>query len=715
MRYRKNFFSGDKEWLVLTYIYGKENAMEGRNIRSKKLSSSAQALQYAKSQSDYPHVEVIDPISGDAVWSGGSGVVFNPRKRLPTAAQRTAWMREYSDLTGDPQPKPHDYWDTATYLFLTGKTPEEAAKKFNARQNPRRRKNPSSRWTDLMVKRREELTTTYRRWIRDLKKAGAPEALLPPMRSPAIGQAAQRGAQMLASSKYMEEDARELLSSTPNKIAHQVLQTGSGGIFGKFTGKYPEIFIEQGKQTEKEIVESRKFIARVDADAAKMLSKAKKEADKVDTKREDAKIKRLEAQAKALREEVDDDVPADVLADMAQDLDSQEYDYVAGEEEEEEYSPPETRSHDRTAAYHDRMGKYRDHESSTRRTDIRPPAEALSKARADILLYALEDGTTQVWTKGSITVTLEPSVHLASYTIAHRYANKWRGINPSGGVREDAKKRRLKTAVYLLSEGKKTPKQIEAPVVRIKKGEKDKVRKIHALPDMDNYALKGDRSNPRRPRRRRNTPWSEHSESPYYKVLLQQGMRYSHSTPVTHPSGKVQHHTHRLANTDFYISYYQSPLSGKWVWEGSKSGSGRMHRGFGASELATYAKKAVKRHAKRVKNPSRRSPLKFSFQWSKEGGTVRFRSGKVGKVGRIEVSVRPKNSFHAYLYDHAPDSWVSMEDYIGVSRSGGAGSVPYATKVKVYKAAQAALEKEAVKRHAKRVKNPSKARGSLWP
>ena len=109
----------------------------------------------------------------------------------------------------------------------------------------------------------------------------------------------------------------------------------------------------------------------------------------------------------------------------------------------------------------------------------------------------------------------------------------------------------------------------------------------------------------------------------------------------------------------------------------------------------------VMSNAKQQKNPSRKanagaSPLKFSFQWSKGGGSVKFRKGPVGKVGRIEVSVRPTNTFHAYLYEDAPN-WVLMKDYINVGRSDGythQKDVPYATKVTVWKAAQKALEKE---------------------
>ena len=50
----------------------------------------------------------------------------------------------------------------------------------------------------------------------------------------------------------------------------------------------------------------------------------------------------------------------------------------------------------------------------------------------------------------------------------------------------------------------------------------------------------------------------------------------------------------------------------------------------------------------------------------------------------------PRNTFHAYLYEDAPN-WVLLKDYIGVFKADG-GSVPYETKVKVYKAAQKALE-----------------------
>jgi hypothetical protein len=62
--------------------------------------------------------------------ASASKVARRHAARRPSKKQKQLWMRKYTELTGDPQPKPHDYWDTATYLMLSGHTPEEAAKGF---------------------------------------------------------------------------------------------------------------------------------------------------------------------------------------------------------------------------------------------------------------------------------------------------------------------------------------------------------------------------------------------------------------------------------------------------------------------------------------------------------------------------------------------------------------------------------------------------------
>ncbi|MCK5652612.1 MAG: hypothetical protein KAJ42_14585, partial [Gemmatimonadetes bacterium] len=83
---------------------------------------------------------------------------------------------------------------------------------------------------------------------------------------------------------------------------------------------------------------------------------------------------------------------------------------------------------------------------------------------------------------------------------------------------------------------------------------------------------------------------------PYANILRSEGLTYSHSVPVNHSGVKVFHHVYRLDGTDFYVSYYQEPLGTKWLWEGSVSGSGRMHQGFGMSKLNKYLRGAVPRH-----------------------------------------------------------------------------------------------------------------------
>lgn len=111
-----------------------------------------------------------------------------------------------------------------------------------------------------------------------------------------------------------------------------------------------------------------------------------------------------------------------------------------------------------------------------------------------------------------------------------------------------------------------------------------------------------------RPRKRQNYALEDHAKSPYHRVLLRHGMKYSHSVPVDHYGVKVPHHVYRLGSTDFYTSFYTRPGSRRAVWEGSISGSGRMYQGEGVEELDRYLKGAVKRHS----NPRKRRNAKLT-------------------------------------------------------------------------------------------------------
>jgi hypothetical protein len=89
-------------------------------------------------------------------------------------------------------------------------------------------------------------------------------------------------------------------------------------------------------------------------------------------------------------------------------------------------------------------------------------------------------------------------------------------------------------------------------------------------------------------------PHPDHAKNPYHKVLEAAGFSYSHTTPVGHGREDFRlHHTYRL-NKNFAVSVY--PGKSGWIWEGSKSGSGRMQQGKDAAKLKQYLAGAVKRH-----------------------------------------------------------------------------------------------------------------------
>lgn len=46
--------------------------------------------------------------------------------------KKAAWMKAYDDAAGNPQPKPRDFWDTATFLYNKGEDPVEAGQRYSA-------------------------------------------------------------------------------------------------------------------------------------------------------------------------------------------------------------------------------------------------------------------------------------------------------------------------------------------------------------------------------------------------------------------------------------------------------------------------------------------------------------------------------------------------------------------------------------------------------
>lgn len=69
---------------------------------------------------------------------------------------------------------------------------------------------------------------------------------------------------------------------------------------------------------------------------------------------------------------------------------------------------------------------------ATRRSAVRPSAAVLDATKKDVLLFMLQDRTTQVWAKGAITVTFAaPGQGLTSIQKAASYAKIWRECKKS--------------------------------------------------------------------------------------------------------------------------------------------------------------------------------------------------------------------------------------------------------------------------------------------
>lgn len=92
----------------------------------------------------------------------------------------------------------------------------------------------------------------------------------------------------------------------------------------------------------------------------------------------------------------------------------------------------------------------------------------------------------------------------------------------------------------------------------------------------------------------------EYKDNPYHNIIVDMGLNYSHTTPITRMDGaKYMHHTYKL-NSKFSVGVNGSEVSlSSWCWQGSVSGSGRMRCGYSVALLKKYLKGAVRRHSKK--------------------------------------------------------------------------------------------------------------------
>ena len=489
MKRRRNFlFGGATKYEVNVYHYGKSYARGGRNVNTRQFSSVKAATDWAKINLDYPEVEVVDMSTGRVIFSGGTGKVGNPRKRkAPRRRDAYAEMAKARKTT-----KGHKRKDRKRAV----------ARGSSRKPKHKRRYNPPADHEQSTAE--TKIKNIFRRWSQKLAAQGVPQDMLPNLFDKDVKEQITQSARVLVASQHPELRS-EAMESTPGvEVAQYVLQLKPGGAFQKFQKKYGDVFTEQTMEVAELVEQGRKGVAKAQTATKRKVRKATKDAATAKEKKEAARIKKLQAEAAKLQGELseDEDMPADVAAELAEEFGDTQRELAlaeAPEPDEEEYEPAGFLREKRPSSQKrsDRLGRYADFLTPVR-SSIRAPLDALAKTREDVLLYRLKDGTTQVYMKGALTVAFEPSAKLSSETIAHRYANRWRGLKPSGAVSPEAKKRRLATAVYLGVEGKSSVKLIEKPIALVKKGDRKADRKKYPMPDLDSYELKGDRANPRR-------------------------------------------------------------------------------------------------------------------------------------------------------------------------------------------------------------------------
>ena len=365
--------------------------------------------------------------------------------------------------------------------------------KHKMRLNPfaHERPNKEKGVFDANVKKRHgKLFGLYKGFYNALEEAGVEIEDLPPMTD--LRDESMRAAVAIESTRFPELKGQSYETIPAAQAAKEALGIDEDGIFASYSRKYGSFLKTPLKSLTEEIKKNQATVKKVRGKTSTAVSTAK----------EDAEIKKLEAEMerRLQPQTYSSDSPAEAQeAQQASMYQRESASELLDDEEpltpeQEEAFSKKRRSQSRAR----RISRYEQHVSDTRRTDVAPPLKVVADARQDVLLYALKDGTTQVWSKGSITETFLPSKKTPSVTFAHRYANWWRGLDGRGKIRDKAKKSRLRSRVLLAVEGKKGVKVIEPSIVESLGHVQQDVIGTHGLPSLDAYELKGDRANPRR-------------------------------------------------------------------------------------------------------------------------------------------------------------------------------------------------------------------------
>ena len=688
--HRRNFFGSRVKYVVYVYPYTKKHARGGRNqmkAGSHADLAAAEGRARDKIAEGYPEVEIVAEHRGgrdEIVWSQRGGryaeMAANPR-RWNRSKKRKKSKRRTSTRGRD--------WVAVHAKGLTGRKGAGAHKdrsKYSRRKKHKgRSRNPAyttpygvdeAAFVAAVAKRRAKAMSEYRGILVGLTDAGAqdlPDAV-------ELDELAAMRAVAMASAAYPDVPGQALASLTPAKMADRLLGLDGDSAhdeFAEYKNKYKASFAGSRERLIEQIKSERRRAAGKKGAASRRVKASTAPAP---TPMPGADLRARKAALLAER------AGLTVEAEPTE----EDYELVDDEAVVDHDREIDTRRRKQAIDKLERLGDRADFRARTRRRDVKPPTAVLAEAQEDVLLFWLTDGSTQVWSKGSLTETFLPFKRKSSLKIAYEYAQSWRGLDERGKLKARAKKSRLRSRILTAVEGGGDEYEVVADAVREAQASREVTKKLDDVTlakakeilkinprrltngswerqrdgsyylggqgvsylvkkervrigtrDVGMWALYrfskkmdtgwrrqeqfrtlaeakkraaplrgiGKRGTPLglgylgyNPRRRKNTRFEDHTKSPYHRVLLRRGMKYSHSVPVNHRGTKVPHHVYRLGSTDFYTSFYTRPASRQAVWEGSVSGSGRMHQGKGAQELDRYLKGAVKRHRTKAAN-----------------------------------------------------------------------------------------------------------------
>ena len=294
------------------------------------------------------------------------------------------------------------------------------------RRNPDAPNNvPGAKWLGQVAAAKTTLTTEIRALVAALKEKGVAEAALPAPLD--IRKHVEAVGIVLASMQYPELRHQSREDVPVAQIVYDLL--GLSTLFATVEKEarplVPGTFVSY-------VNEQRKASAAKREAAGVKIEAGQEEATRREA--EDERDRLLAARAEIVEEDEEEEAekeetPKEKKAREKREKRDAAAGRVVSEPEKKSASTSEIHTISRRGA---RIAGYEGKMARTRRRDIVPSAKVMAEAAKDILIYALDDGTAQVWIKGALTETYLPEQGRKSWQVAAGYAKRW--LETPGGA-----------------------------------------------------------------------------------------------------------------------------------------------------------------------------------------------------------------------------------------------------------------------------------------